>query len=142
MTQLPVAPVPGTGSDLAVSRAVAAVGLLAIALIHLLDLPSKLEETPYLGVAYLGLIATSMLLATALVRRDDRSLWLATGGLAVAVLAGFVVNRTVGLPGAMDDRGNWLEPLGLASLFVEVTVATLAFVSARRLANGAHRARH
>jgi hypothetical protein len=111
-------------------RAVAAAGLLGIALIHVLDLPGKLRETPYLGAAYLGLIATSLCLAELMLRRDDRRLWVATAGLAAAVALGYVVSRTVGLPGAMDDIGNWLEPLGLASLFVEGTVVLVALPGA------------
>jgi len=107
-------------------RAVAAAGLLGIALIHLLDLPGKLDETRYLGYAYIGLIAASVVLAELLIRRDDRRVWAATAGLAALVLIGFVVNRTVGLPRAMEDIGNWLEPLGLASLFVEGSVILLA----------------
>jgi hypothetical protein len=34
-------------------------------------------------------------------------------------MLGFVINRTVGMPGAMGDIGNWFEPMGLLSLFVE-----------------------
>lgn len=40
-------------------------------------------------------------------------------GLSIAILLAFVVNRTVGMPGATGDIGNWLEPLGLLSLVVE-----------------------
>lgn len=58
-------------------------------------------------------------------RRHDRRAWLAATVLAAAVLLGYVVNRSVGLPGAMDDIGNWLEPLGLASMFVEAVVVVL-----------------
>jgi hypothetical protein len=39
------------------------------------------------------------------------------------------------MPGATDDIGNWLEPLGLASLFVEgltVLAALAGMVSAGR----------
>ena len=43
-----------------------------------------------------------------------------------SALIGFVLSRTTGLPHASDDIGNWTEPLGLASLFVEVTVAAAA----------------
>jgi len=35
---------------------------------------------------------------------------------------GFILSRTTGLPNASDDIGNWTEPLGLASLFVEGAV--------------------
>jgi len=41
-------------------------------------------------------------------------------------LAGFVVNRTVGLPNAMDDIGNWTESLGLAAHLVEGALVALA----------------
>ncbi|QIY74482.1 hypothetical protein HEP84_40640 [Streptomyces sp. RLB1-33] len=106
-------------------RAVTALGLLGIALIHLLDLPGKLKETPYLGAAYIVLIVASVAVAEYLMRRHDRRAWLAATALAAAVLLGYVVNRSVGLPGAMDDIGNWLEPLGLASMFVEAVVVVL-----------------
>jgi hypothetical protein len=37
-----------------------------------------------------------------------------------------VLSRTTGLPGVSDDVGNWTEPLGLASLWVEGVVFLLA----------------
>jgi hypothetical protein len=58
--------------------------------------------------------------------RDERRSWLAALGIAGATLVAYAVNRTVGMPGAMDDIGNWLEPLGLASLFIEGTVVLLS----------------
>ena len=107
-------------------RAVAATGLAAIALIHVLDLPGKITETPYLGVMYIGLAVAALILAELLLVRDDRRVWAATGALAASAIVGYVVNRTVGMPGARDDIGNWLEPLGLASLVVEGFVVLLA----------------
>jgi hypothetical protein len=109
-----------------VARAVAAVGLLGIGLIHLLDLPGKLKETPYLGVAYILLIAGTLVGSVWLSVRDDRRAWVLSGGIALLTLVGFVVNRTVGMPHATEDVGNWLEPLGLASLFVEALVVLVA----------------
>ncbi|HEX2805484.1 MAG TPA: hypothetical protein VHN80_04880 [Kineosporiaceae bacterium] len=119
-------------NESAVRRGVVAIGLAGVALIHVLDLPGKLEETPYLGVAYLGLIISALIVAEALVRRDTTLAWLAAAGIALATMAGYVVNRTLGMPGAMDDIGNWLEPLGLASLFVEGVVAVLAVTGLAR----------
>ncbi len=107
-------------------RVVAVIGLLGIALIHLLDLPGKLEETPYLGGAFIALIAASIGLAAVLATRDDRAVLLASGGLALAVIIGYVLSRSTGLPAATEDIGNWLEPLGLASLFVEGIVVLAA----------------
>jgi hypothetical protein len=112
-------------------RVVAVIGLLGIALIHLLDLPGKIEETPYLGWLFIALIVTSVGLAGMLAVRDDRAAFLAAGGVAALVIIGYVINRTVGLPGAMEDIGNWLEPLGPASLFVEGTVVLVAVPALR-----------
>jgi hypothetical protein len=50
----------------AIARAIAIIGLGAIALIHLLDAPSKFDETPYMGWMYLGLIASCIVLAVGL----------------------------------------------------------------------------
>ena len=108
------------------ARSVASAGLLGIALIHLLDLPGKLHETPYMGVVYIGLIAASVVVALGLLMRNDRRLWQASLVIAALTLVGFVVNRTVGMPQAMGDVGNWLEPLGLASLFVEGVVVVVS----------------
>jgi hypothetical protein len=127
-----VAPATFTHQDTSPRRTVAAVGLLGIALIHAIDLPGKMEETPSMGVAFIGLILASLLLAGALVVRPHRLVWLATGGLAAAVIVGYVINRSVGLPGAMGDIGNWWEPLGTASLFVEGLVVLVALPALRR----------
>ena len=108
------------------ARAAGVVGLGAIALIHLLDLQGKFSEVPYLGIAYVGLIIGSVIAAGMLVRGDVRRGWMLGGGLAVATLVGYAINRTVGMPSATDDIGNWFEPLGLASVFVEACVALLA----------------
>jgi hypothetical protein len=109
-----------------VARAAGVVGLAGIGLIHLLDLPSKMEETPYLGWMYIGLIVGAVLCALDLVRSGSDRTWLAGGLLAVGALTGYTLTRTVGLPNATGDIGNWLEPLGLASLFVELTFVALS----------------
>ncbi|SRR6266550_3358372 len=108
-------------------RTMAVAGLFGIALIHLLDLEGKLEETTYLGVAFIGLIVACLLVAEALLRGDDPRAWSAAGVLAGATIIGYCISRTAGLPGQPeDDLGNWLEPLGLASLLVEGVVVWLS----------------
>ena len=59
-------------------------------------------------------------------------------GLSAA--AGYILTRSLAMPGDADDRGNWLEPLGLASLIIELVIvilAVLAIASRRRAADGA-----
>jgi len=110
-----------------VRRAMVVVGLASIALVHVLDLQGKLDELPYVGAMFIGLIVACLLVAEALIRTDQRLAWLAAGVLAAGTMLGYTVSRTTGLPGDHDsDVGNWLEPLGLASLVVEGIVVLLA----------------
>jgi hypothetical protein len=101
-------------------RAVAALGMFGVALIHTLDLPSKLHETPYIGVAYIGVIAASVAIAEVLIRTGGRRAWLAAAGLCASVIGGYVISRTTGMPNATEDVGNW---------FVEGSVLLLATVA-------------
>jgi hypothetical protein len=99
------------------------IGLAGIAAVHVLDLPGKWAETQYLAWGYILVIVAAAILCERLFRNTKPTNFLATAGLALAVFAGFVVNRSVGMPGAMDDIGNWFEPLGLLSLAVEAFTA-------------------
>jgi hypothetical protein len=119
----------------AVPRSAAVVGLAGVALIHLLDLQGKIKEVPYIGYGYILLIVASIVAGALLVHTDSKLGWVLAGGVALATLAGYFINRTVGLPNAKDDIGNWLEPLGLASLFAEGVVVLLAGYALSRKAN-------
>ena len=103
----------------AIARAVGIAGLGGIALIHALQAPEAFEETTYLGVLFIGAILASLALATALTRTSDQRAWFAAGGLAAAIMVGYLLTRTSGLPDATVDVDNWTEPLGLASLVAE-----------------------
>ena len=116
-----------------VARSVAAVGLAAIGLIHLLDAPGKYSETPYMFWMYLALIAGCLLGAVLLLRARARLGWAAAMVLSSSPFIGYVLSRTTGLPGAMGDIGNWTEPLGLASLYVEAGVFALGLYGLARL---------
>jgi hypothetical protein len=107
-------------------RSAGAVALVGVALIHFLDVFDKFKETPYLGVLYLGSIAGSLVAAALLTRPDARPGWALGGGVAALTFLGYVLSRTTGLPLSHGDVGNWLEPLGLASLFVEGLVVVIS----------------
>jgi hypothetical protein len=121
----------------AVARSVAVVGLAALAVIHLIDgVPGKFDETPYIGWMYMGLIVAALAVAALLIRSSDRRAWMAAGVLSAVTLTGYVLSRSTGLPQATGDIGNWTEPLGLASLFVEGSLVALcgAMLLSRRTA--------
>jgi hypothetical protein len=134
---LPPVPARPVSEAERIARGVGAAGLVGVGLIHLLDVVDKFDETAYLGVLYLGLIAACLVAARHLILVGDRRSWLLAGGLAAATFAAYAVSRTVGLPASSDDIGNWAEPLGLASLFVEGAVAALSAEMLSRF----HRAR-
>jgi len=112
----------------AVARTVGIVGLGGIALIHALQVPEAFEETAYLGVLFIGAILASLALTAVLTRTSDQRAWVAAGGLAAAIMFGYVLTRTIGLPDATLDVGNWTEPLGLVAegLVLCVTAGVLA----------------
>jgi len=111
----------------AIRRAVAGVSLVGIALIHALDLEGKLAELPYVGFMFIALILASLVVAEGLIRSDSARVWLAACALAGGTMSAYIVSRTLGMPGdGGEDVGNWLEPLGLASLVVEGIVVLLA----------------
>jgi hypothetical protein len=107
-------------------RAVGIVGLLGIGLIHLLDSIGKYHETRYVFWMYIALIAGTIAVSGWLLHRESRLAWLAAGALAASAIAGYVLSRTTGLPSSKGDVGNWAEPLGLASLFVEGCLVALS----------------
>ena len=108
------------------ARAATAVGLLGIGLVHLLDAIGKYGETRYLFWLYVALMLASVGAAVAVLFTRRRIAFLAAAGLAASAIAGYVLSRTTGLPDATGDIGNWTEPLGLASLWIESAVVLVA----------------
>lgn len=114
-----------------VTRAAAVVGLAGIALIHLLDAVGKFSETPYIAWMYIGLILGSLCAAGLLIGSRSKAGFVGAAVLTVGAITGYVLNRTVGLPQASGDIGNWAEPLGMAALFVEGCVLTVSLFAIR-----------
>jgi hypothetical protein len=119
-----------------ITRAIGAIGLGGMALIHVIDAPSHFGGSDaYLGFMYVGLIVASLTLAGALITSGSRLIWATALILMVSVIVGYVLSRTVGLPASTADIGNWSEPLGIAAVFVEgslVALATAVLASSRR----------
>jgi hypothetical protein len=112
--------------DEVVARTVTALGLVAIALIHILELPDTLGDQAYVGWLFIAAIVSSLLLATILTRTNNSSAWIVTGGFAALVLIAFLFSRTTGLPGFTDYKGVWDDPSGLRSMVVEGLVVLVS----------------
>jgi hypothetical protein len=110
-------------------------GLGVTAWIHLTEMSGKFSEVPYLGVGYAMLVVACLVAAVGVVRGDRRG-WILAGFAAAATIVGFTLTRTTGLPGSMDDIGNWSEKIAVYSLIAEgIVVAVSGFV----LLRGHHR---
>jgi uncharacterized membrane protein YfcA len=104
--------------------------IVVVGLIHLINSPGDLEEGSYTGLLYLANFLGA-LAAAAGIYRGKRWGW--TLGLLVAggAFAGYVISRTVGLPG-LPVETEWLEPLGVLSLVVEALFVGVYLAIGRR----------
>ena len=115
------------GENDVAARAVGAVALAALALIHVEDLPDTFAASRLVGAEYLVLIAVSIGIAAALLtHRAGPRMWFLTGAVAGSAMFAYVLSRTVGIPGDYSDIGNWRCTLGLAALSVETMIICLS----------------
>ena len=92
--------------------------IVVVGLIHLINSPGDLEEGSYTGVLYLANFFGALAAAVG-IYRGKRWGWALGLLVAAGAFAGYVISRTVGLPGLPVEE-EWLEPLGVLSLIVEV----------------------
>src|SRR5215216_3885860 len=104
-----------TGSGRLVGAGISVI--VIVGLIHLINSPEDLEEGSYTGLLYLANFVGALAAAIGIYRGKR---WGWTLGFLVAggAFAGYVISRTVGLPG-LPVETEWLEPLGVLSLLIE-----------------------
>jgi hypothetical protein len=104
-----------TRSDTLVGAGISLI--VIVGLIHLINSPGDLEEGSYTGLLYIANFFGALMAAVGIYR--GRSWGWSLGALvSVGAFVGYVISRTVGLPGLPVEE-EWLEPLGLLSLLVE-----------------------
>ncbi len=103
----------------------AIAGLAATAYIHLAEMSDKFAEVPYLGVGY-ALMSAACVVSILMIVARYKAGWYLGGATAAATIIGFVLTRTVGLPGSTDDIGNWSETIGTQALIAEGVVVAIA----------------
>ena len=108
--------------------------IVIVGLIHLINSPGDLEEGSYTGVLYLANFVGALTAAIGIYR--GRSWGWSLGALvSVGAFVGYVISRTIGLPGLPVEE-EWLEPLGLLSLLVEALFVGLYLTAFVRLTGG------
>ncbi len=107
---------------------------LAIAVIHLQDQGGLLgDQSPtWLKYGYY-LVEMSSTISAALIIRGKTLGWLLGLASSIGPLTGYVLSRSVGLPGDPGDVGNWGYLLGTVSLIVEGSFIVLAVVCLVRI---------
>jgi hypothetical protein len=108
------------------ARLLAVFGMAGIAVIHVLDAPGTFEGVKYIFWLYIAIIAGAIPFSLLLLQWPSRRAWVGPALLAAGPLVGYLLTRSIGLPGDSEDIGNWLDPLGMASMFVEVAVLSLS----------------
>jgi hypothetical protein len=112
-----------TNNNLLVWLAIATI--VATGLIHLIEVPDNLAEVPYKGVLFM-LNGIGSLVAAFLIARGDIRGWQLGIAVGFSAAVGYVLSRTIGLPLLPAEPEAWFEPLGIASLLVEVAFLAIA----------------
>lgn len=115
------------------TRLLAALGIAGIALIHILNAPDAYASARYIFWLYMALVAVSVPMITLLLQWQSPKVWVASSVLAAAPFFSYLLSRSVGLPADTGEIGDWVDPLGLASLFVEASLLVLSLTRLRTL---------
>ena len=110
-------------------RRLGACALTLAGLLHLVLAPEYMSEQTYLGVLFIAGGIAVIAVAARLWSRDDAGAWALGSLIAAGMAVGFVLSRTVGLPGFHESE--W-ELSGLVSLVLEVGFVGLAASALRR----------
>src|ERR1700735_4888196 len=112
------------------ARAIGALALVALAGIHVVDLPGTLGPTPLVGIGYLGIIVAAILIGGVLIARPHWLAWAAAAAVAASAMGGYILTRGLrgGFLGDHGDVGNWHCPLGIAALSVESVIILLVLL--------------
>ena len=112
---------------------------LAVTVVHVLDQGgiTEMKDPAYLGYGYWVLELAGVVCAVLHLPRARRAGWVLAIGVAAGPLVGIVVSRSVGLPDATDDIGNWGEPLGVVAMLVEAALLVVAVLVLAQVRRGA-----
>jgi hypothetical protein len=114
-----------TGSD-EVVRAVAILGLVAVAVVHLVQVSETFNESPSLAVAFILLSLACLGLAVPLLQGATWAVWVAVVVLNLGIIVGYVFTRVLSTGFDDGDVGNWSETLGVASIIIEALLVLLS----------------
>lgn len=119
---------PVSATDPAV-RAVTAIGLICVGVIHALEIQGQLNGAAWLTAGFAALAVAAPVAGLWLLVRPTPLAWAVGGLICLSAALGYILTRSVPVPGDTGDAGNWLQPLGLAALITEWIVVILAVMT-------------
>jgi hypothetical protein len=119
-------------------KIVALVAIVATGLIHFGTARESFGEATYKGLLFVANGIGALVAAVGVYRDRADWGWLLGALVAGGAFLGYVLSRTVGLPGLPAEPDAWFEPLGIASLVAEA-VFLMAFAATRRLSSSSQR---
>ena len=103
------------------------IGLLVlIAVIHLYMAPAEYEESALLGYLFAANFFAALVAAVG-IRRQATWGWVLGFWVAGGAIAGYIVTRTVGMPGMEPEE--WLYPIGVLAAALEFAFVVLFFLA-------------
>ena len=98
----------------------AGIGLiLAVGVVHLVEIPTHYGISPYLGVLVAVNFALALVAAFGIGRGAKGWGWSLGALISCTALLGYVVSRLLGLPAAPELAGEWTSALGSLAMIFE-----------------------
>jgi hypothetical protein len=91
--------------------------IIQVGLFRLYETPRAFDASRYMGVLFAATFILA-LIAALRIYRDEAWGWTLGALISAGSMAGFIWTRTFGFAGI--ERQNWLDPLGLVSLVIEI----------------------
>lgn len=111
--------------------------IIAVGLIHFISAPDSFDEATYKGVLFVA-NGVGALIAAYGIWNGKRWGWAMGLLVAAGALAGYVMSRTIGMPGIPAEPDAWLEPMGVLSMLTEGLFSALALWGLASLAANMH----
>lgn len=112
--------------------------ILVVGLSHLLEIGDAFEEATYKGLLFAANSLGCLVTAIVIYRTEKTWGWLLGFIISVSSIVGYIISRTLGLPGIPAEPDAWFEPLGVVSLLSEGIFIVIFILSAKRRFNGSN----
>jgi hypothetical protein len=94
--------------------------ILAVGVIHLIEVPEHFEAAAYLGALFAANFAGTLAATLGIFRGAKGWGWTLGALISALSLLAYLVSRLFGLPGFTEAAGEWDEPLGSLAMILEV----------------------